>query len=275
MKKYCIIIFGAFFLICCSKKQKIVESKLTLELVNKEINYVEIDSNLLLRSENKTFVELKSYTIDERKKAYNELTFRIKNSTNKKYLFALQTDNFEFTGNLNDFKKYAIGKGYNLSNIFFNIESVRNKKSNILKTSFFKDLGKNDSLTIYLKKYQDIQKSIFKDLTIPINIVNYEDYGNEPSPERLFVIYPGEYKTFKKRFYLPILLEKDHNEKLEFEALIIPPNESYNFSLALFSEKQFILRTLHDYQKKEIKDNGYEIFDGILVSNSVPLKLRK
>ena len=56
-----------------------------------------------------------------------------------------------------------------------------------------------------------------------------------------------------------------------YDALIIPSQNTYDFSIGICQKKEFIWNSLLDYQKKEIKDNGYEIFDGVIVSNKVPL----
>jgi hypothetical protein len=276
-----LFIFLSIIIYSCNDAKKTVSSikkpELKLEILNNEMYYADIDSTLLLGSENKSTSDIKSYSIQERKKAYNELTFKITNTTNKNYLFALKTNDFLYVNDLESFEKSFSNQDMGFSCTFFSITKPNSKKSGIttVYTNFNPNANKNDSLSIYFRKHIEIQENISNDVNTHINIPNYQDFNDEPSADHLFVIHSGEYKTFKRKFYLPIFLEKDRNSNFLFNALVIPPNEDYSFNLAIILKKQFILRTLHDYQKKEIKDNGYEIFDGILVSNSVPLKLRK
>ena len=144
---------------------------------------------------------------------------------------------------------------------------IINKKSNIKKqinSSYsWPTLFENDSLNIYYKIQTQIGNKIFKD--------NYSNFFDEININHSFVLYPGEYKIFKRKLYLPIYKEKNFNKEFIFNSLILNKNEIYDFSLGISANKKDIWNKLEDYQKKEIEDNNYEIFDGILISNKIPL----
>ena len=266
------MLISIFFISCTSKKQ-LVNKDISLELLNNEVYYTFIDSNLLLNNEKKYYEDLKKYNEEEREKAYNLLTFKIVNNSDKKYLFIVNTEKFWFIGNSNLFKKNLnIDKKVSIYNMCMLIDNKENNKNEI-QTSFREnELLKNDSIKIYSK--------IFEKITKKIDNNNYSEFSNKSMDvyggnhyKNSFVIYPGEYKIFKTKLCLPIYEEKDKN--LNLNALIIPPQNSYEFSLGICQKKDFIWNSLLDYQKKEIKDNHFEIFDGVLVSNKVPLKMTK
>lgn len=274
MKIRVTIIMALLLAGCCNKKQ-VVGKNVSLELLNNEIHYIAIDSNLLLNNENRVYEDLKSYTEVERKQAYNLLTFKLVNNSNKKYFFILNTENLLFMGNSKHFQKYFFAdKTKCLLKTFFLIDNRESIKNDIVTSYKENDLYKNDSNKVYSDIFQKISK--FK------NENNYQEFENKAmNPyggnhySNSFVIYPGEYKIFKTKLYLPIYEEKDKNFELNYSALIIPPQNIYDFSIGIGQERDFIWNSLLDYQRKEIQDNGYEIFDGVLVSNKVPLKLIK
>lgn len=269
MKKI-FFLLSSFFLINCNQPKRIANNEgISLELLNKEVYYVNIDSNLILKSEGMDYEMLKSYTNDERKKAKNIITYKIVNNSKMKICFVLNSKQLDYAGdNSQDFLNDIEIDSISPRRTTYIIDNVNFPKGNKIRDVITWNYPYNiDSLKIYFKKYQ--QLGYIK------NHDDYEDIGDIDSVENLIFLNAGEYKIFKKVLYLPIFNEKDHNPDLTFGALVINPNYKYNFSLAIESDKTFLSGTLPEYKLKEIKDNGYEIFDGKLLSNKIPLILKK
>ena len=266
MKTKTILIITIFSLICCSRKKDDNDGKVSLKLLNSEVNYIEIDSNLLLNSEVEKFKNIKSYTNIEREKASTILTYKIVNNSNKKYFFVLDTDIIDYFGNSTNFIFSHNNDSISIRKMCFLIDNakIKNDITNDIITG-----GKfnydDDSLNIYYKKYLDIQHK-----KATSNSIKGED---KLTLKNSFVIYPGEYKVFKQKIHLPIYIEKDSNPYLNFASIIIKPKNNYDFRLAISAKKDFIWNSLSKYKRNEILDNGYEIFDGCIISNKVPLKI--
>ena len=242
--------------------------KVHLEILNSEVHYVAIDSTDLLASEIANFTNIRGYTKEERLKACNVLTFKLTNNSNKKYYFVLDTNEMDFFQSRSEFLKKGQPKdSISIRRMCYLIDDITSIDK-MITTCYNSELKfQNDSLNIYITKYMQIEGKINRD--------NYQYFADEASVNHSFVIYPGEYKIFRKKLFLPIDLEKDKNHFLSFSALILSPQYQYDFSLAISANKKDIWKSLHDYQRKEIEDNGYEIFDGTILSNKVPLKLKK
>jgi hypothetical protein len=258
-------------LLSCSNYIK-NKKDLSLELLNSEVHYVDIDSSSLLNSEFKSYEKLVNYTEEQRKNAYNLLTYKIINNSKKKYYLVLNTEDFSFCGNSNFFKNSLKNDSITITSMCYFIDNPSNNKQEVaISTNFFN--SKNDSINIYKKKYIEINNNINKDLNFSINKKNYDDYNNQPFFNSILIIHPGQYRVFQKKIYLPIDREKDHNFNLDFNALIIKTEGDKYFSLGFYSNKKFILESLNEYQLKEIQENDSEIFDGLIISNKVPLKI--
>ena len=213
---------------------------------------------------------LKSYTDEERKKAKNIITYKIGNNTKKKICFVINNNQMDFNGcNSIDFLKKKEFDSISPRWTTFILDNTKfPNQNNILEIlSVQNEKVSSDSLDVFSEKYRQIENNM--------NSVYYKNIGDFDSLESLIFLNPGEYKIFKKTLFLPIHLEKDQNFVLNFAALVINPKYKYDFSLAIASNREFLKGTLPEYKLKEIKDNGYEIFDGKLLSNKVPLILKK
>lgn len=267
MKAKIILIVTAISIISCSKRECTNNGNVSLELINNEINYINIDSSLLLKSEGKQFKDLYSYTNLERKKARNTLIYKLTNNSNKKYYFTIDTDIIDFFGNSFNFNYFNKKDSISIRRMCFLIDNNKAKNYDINYAYSGGRFNYNDdSLNIYFRKYLDIESKI---------AISKSLKQDELTVKNSFVIYSGEYKIFKVNLYLPIYLEKYNSHELNFASLIIDPKNEYSFRLGIYAKKDFIWNSLPDYKRKEIIDNGYEIFDGVILSNKVPLKMTK
>lgn len=250
--------------VSCSETIKKEKGKVELKLLNQEVQYVAIDTSDLVQSEMKDFESLRTYSDEERKAACNVITFKLVNNSDKKYFFVLDMNDIDFFGSSAKFKS---GRNDSIAvrRMCYLVDNKTVKDKSVQRTycsSVFRKF-KNDSMNIYVKRYMQIEGKI--------NMDNYQSFADEASVNHSFVIYPGEYKIFKRKLFLPIDVEKDKNPFFSFSALILSPQYQYDFTLAISASKKDIWKTLHEEQREEIKDNGYEIFDGVIMSNKIPL----
>lgn len=280
MKKNIIPLIVFALLISCTNK-KVDENNTTgsvnLELINNEINYTGI-SSLSIIDNDTLYDEVKNYSNEERKKAFNLLTFKIVNNTNRKYYFNFDPTEFMYFGTSGTFIEESKAKDAgSLNSIGLVFDNKNDNGDGIVWFSGRTINSKDVENLVYLKKYVEMNESMIQD--------NYEDFGNigkgisnykvGNSHSNSFVLHPGEYKIFKKKLFLPIFKEKGRTPDLGWEALKIPTNGDFDFSIGICFNKAYISNNLLDYQKKEIEDNGYEIFDGIMQSNKVPVVIKK
>lgn len=85
-----------------------------------------------------------------------------------------------------------------------------------------------------------------------------------------FIIYPNETKFFTTIINLPF-----RNYKYNYIPwyTLIDKNKTYQAGLTLFNVAKETSKYLTPDLKKEIEENGYEIFDGVIQSNKVPVKM--
>lgn len=86
------------------------------------------------------------------------------------------------------------------------------------------------------------------------------------------VIHPKESKFFTFYKTLPYFLEDNFETRYKYS---FKENEKYYFQVSLKNDAQRLTKYLNENQKKEIEQNGYSIFDGIIKSNKIPIKFIK
>ena len=176
-------------------------------------------------------------------------------------------DEFDFYGNSPIFKVPYKNDSISIRRMCFLIANKNGKRKQIYSSYSFPSQFESDSMNIYYAKQLQIESKIFKD--------KYNSFFDEVNTNNSFVLCPGEYKIFKRKLYLPIYVEKDYNKNFIFNALILNSNDVYDFSIGISTCKNDIWSSLQDYQRKEIEDNKYEIYDGVITSNKIPLLVKK
>jgi hypothetical protein len=269
MKKIINIAMVCILFCSCQKNKKNIDVQMkdaiTLELITKEMYFVAIDSNLLTQKRGYEFNEPKKYNDIERVKAENIVTYKITNHSQQKYCFSIDTNSFQYFTNLD-----------------MNVNSCKNDSISIRRMCYFVDdkinheikvqsvlitPPENGAMTSFKQEYYNILGNFNKSRIVDLEYLL--------TTENLIFINPGEYKIFKAKLSLPIDLEKQNSFSSNFHTLLLDPKANYNFRLGIYSKRNFITENLPKYKQKEIKDNGYEIFDGFITSNSVPLKSKK
>lgn len=85
------------------------------------------------------------------------------------------------------------------------------------------------------------------------------------------VIHPGETRFFMYYKTMPIFLENtDSYYMYKFNS-----NENYYFQMSLKNNSKELQKRITSNQAKEIQENGYTLFDGIIRSNKVPINFVK
>lgn len=248
------IVFIALYS-CNSTAQR--KNALELEIISKSVYYVPIDTINLMH--NKV-----AYTNEERSKACNELIYIVRNNTDKKYFFALKTNELGYYGSTLDFNSRS-NKDMFLESVTCLIDNKTTGK-NIRFVQHDNLNSLDDSLRIYSSKKASH--------SLKLRNYRYKDYYEEFFANNTFVLHPGEYKIIKTTICLPLITDKDSDPDFFSTALLLSPSLSYKFSLAISIDKESIRKELPDYLIKEINDNGYEIFGGKLISNSIPIVVR-
>lgn len=248
------------FFNCTSKK-----SEVKLELLNDEVHYVNLDS-LTLNNVRGDYLE------NEKKLAKNIITFKITNNTDKKYLFTINPNNLiNFSFNSIGVKSKNELKDNSSGFIYFDLKDNKGKAIFSKVGSNYKPKMGQEKALMLLKNKNLIRKVEEKKFNELGNKVDYIIYNN--FIDKSFVLSSGDSKTIKILLYLPIITETNNELDNFFEILYLDKLKKYSFKLLFFNDKSVVEGLLQDYQKKELKENGVEIFHGKLVSNEVPVKM--
>ena len=92
--------------------------------------------------------------------------------------------------------------------------------------------------------------------------------------ENLITLQPNESRIFRSVVYLPILNDRNNSLIGDYSFIFLDSKKEYDFRLGFKQDKKMIFDFLNKDQLNELNKNGYEIFDGILISNSVKLKCK-
>jgi hypothetical protein len=192
----------------------------------------------------------------------NILNYKITNISDKKYFIMLNENN---AGTLEkDFYNEALGrKKSNLNSIDFSMyknDSVLDGNSTKLESMCGNGFE--------LMKVKELD-SIINDFLIT-NRINkrYEiKYLNDVDNSlQGYFLHPGETKYFTSIINLPYR----NNQKWVSNIDNLKPNQG---SISLKNDSVFTKSIIDQNLKREIKENGYVLFDGIIYSNRVPVKL--
>src|SRR5690606_19898410 len=163
-----ILIFVIFLgLLSCREKE---QNQVTLEILNSEVFYIGVDD-----FHNKTY-----YSPVEKEMACNIIYYKIQNKTNKKYIFALNTNEIEYFGNSKSFIESAQNE-ISMPFVASLLDAIEHDKS-ILITNSDSYKVKNDSLQIYFDKRLEIDQRNYDE--------TYSNIQDENIKNHSFVIHP-------------------------------------------------------------------------------------
>lgn len=249
MKK--IVLLLSLTILSCQNK-----SDIELTLLNKDIvciNKMDYEKRFHVKDyfENKIYDSLSK----------NLVNYKLTNNSDKKYFFVLDEDYPETIEN-DSFMKYLNKDKLKLrSKISFNLyrnDSIINGCSTLLASSSNNPSLANESYndSVFLSHAREKQTYSTKAVSTLFR----------KTLQKGFVLYPGETKYFTTLIHLPY--RKDKEEWFSF----IDSKVNYA-SLTLINIANETKEQLSKNQAKEIKENGYTIFDGVIQSNKVPVKL--
>lgn len=129
-----------------------------------------------------------------------------------------------------------------------------------------KEVNQNctDYTNIYLKALKKYKK-LDVEMRNVMDVYNFVNHG--------IVLLPGETKSFYLEVTLPIIKEyvaECSSMSIYYDS--IPDNS--RFRLRYDCDAKALKAALPQYLKEELDRNGYEIFDGEIVTESIPLKKR-
>ncbi|THD29699.1 MAG: hypothetical protein DI588_18445 [Flavobacterium johnsoniae] len=255
------IVLFLLFISCTQKKDD-----LDLVLLNSEVVCIENLDFDVQKINEKDYLNNIEYDSLSR----NILNYKLTNNSDKKYFIYLNENKLNVIENdvyLNPHFSNRLGKENGISFNLYKNDSIINGKITLTtgganyenKLEYYKS-------PIYRQNYLD---SLFIE-----NIKNRKLYKTEhPSilcREILYntlVIYPGETKYFTSIVNLP--LRKDDTNWVS-NVNELKPNLA---SITLVNRAKYTKQYLSENQKKEIEQNEYVIFDGIIQSNKVPIKM--
>ena len=255
-----IIFMFSIFLISCDNKEK---EELELTILNDSISCV---NNL---NYEKIYFGNKRYD-----KLYDSLStsvikYKLHNNTNKKYFIVF---NSNFLNNYDELfynsKDTISNKLQSVNSISFSLYSnynVKGEYSNYYNanpflnaTNFFNYIMQSDSLSLYrFKKSMNI-KNTYSSRNLNEIITNG------------FVLYPNETKYFSSIINLPL---RDYKLGIPCWNTLLEKNRNYRCGLTVYNSEKEIKQFLSPDLKKEIEENGYIIFNGVIQSNKIPVKL--
>ena len=252
MKNLFILIFLILAFISCGKNN----NDLKIDLLTNEVICVDNIKNL-------DFLE----THYQPNKEYDSLSknilhYRITNNSDKKYFIMFNENSL---GTLErDLYREALGKKNfsPLNSLDFSLY----KNDSIVDGSSTKAEIFCGTSSIFAAKQRDslidhfLKENKLKDTYVLKRI----DFPNESL--QAFVIHPGETKYFTSILNLPY---RD-NQKWMSNIDKRKPNQG---SISLKNDSTFTKSIITANQKKEIKENGYVLFQGKIYSNRVPVKL--
>jgi hypothetical protein len=195
----------------------------------------------------------------------NILRYKITNISNKKYFIMLNENNL---GTLEpDLYREALGKkGYSIPNA---VALSLYKNNSILNGSStrFENMCGNDIERRNIKELDTIvNKFLIKNRVVRTYKLEYINDIDESMQG--YFLQPGETKYFTSVTNLPYRNSHKWFSNIDKKK----PNLA---SLSLKNDSVFTNKRISQDRKKEIKENSYTLFDGIIYSNKVPVKLIK
>lgn len=246
MKYLCLVI-----LITCFKFDSFeTQNQLEIELINKEVYYINLDS------------EIEQYQNEKKKElSYNLIELKLRNVSGKKMLLFINPNKIDFSndGFYTDILKYL----YHGHLIEFEGKS---KRVNNILTSFSTnpeglEFKENHEYNLRQMKYKSIGLAESEKTAYTL----YEQFS--------LVLGINETKTFYFALHLPIIEESNPN-LLQNPVRYSKLEESFDFKFVYQASADSIYKHLPNFVKEELKENEVEIFNGTVYSNSVKLKER-
>jgi len=254
MKKMIFLSLSCFVLFSCQKnKQDLKLELLTNEIVCVEDVYMD-DFREVFYKPNAEYDSLSK----------NLLRYKITNISDKKYFIMLNEDNLGTVER--DLYREALGrKDYAYNSIGFSmykkdsiLDGSSTRAENMCGNGF--ELMKIEELDTIVSKFLRKNRIFRKYQLEYVNDIDESLQG--------YFLHPGETKYFTSVINLPY-----RNSQMWFSN--IDKKKPNLGSLSLKNDSVFTNKRLSQDRKKEIKENGYVLFDGIIYSNKVPVKLIK
>jgi hypothetical protein len=251
MRKYIILA-----LLCISCNAKSEKKDLKLELLTNELFCVENFKTYQFMGPN--YFPNKEYDSLSR----NILNYRITNVSDKKYYIMLNENSIGTQEP--DYYNEAIGR--TKTNVLNLISFSLYKNNTILDGRSTRAEG---SCVPRYETNPSYVESLFANFIIKNRIdPSYEIKSTDVRDDSLqdFFLQPGETKYFTSSINLPYR----NNTKWVTNIDSIKPDQG---SFSLRNDSIYTKSIISKNRKKEIKENGYVLFDGIIYSNRVPVKL--
>ncbi|RKR05303.1 hypothetical protein C8C83_4644 [Flavobacterium sp. 90] len=252
MRKVICLSFLFLMLFSCEKNKK----DLKLELLTNEVVCAENvhmnDFREVFYKPNKQYDSLSK----------NILHYKITNISDKKYFIMLNENNLGTVER--DLYREALGrKDYTYNSIGFSmykndsiLDGSSTRAENMCGNGF--ELMKIKELDTIVSKFLRKNRVFRKYQLEYVNDIDESLQG--------YFLQPGETKYFTSVMNLPY-----RNSQMWFSN--IEKKKPNLGSLSLKNDSVFTNKKLSQDRKKEIKENGYVLFDGIIYSNKIPVKL--
>lgn len=253
MKNLLLSISLAFILLSCKKDNK---KDLKIELLTNEIVCVD---------------NLKSYDYIETRyrpnKEYDSLSknilhYRITNNSDKKYFIMFNENSI---GTLErDLYREALGKkGFSpLNSLDFSLY----KNDSVLDGHSTRAEIFCGTMTGFEIQQREARIDDFLKKNKLDSFYTFKEIGFRDGSLQGFVLYPQQTKYFTSIINLPYRDDQRWFSNIEK----LKPNQG---SISLRNDSIFTKSKITEDQKREIKENGYVLFDGKIYSNRVPVKL--
>lgn len=253
MKKIICLSFCLITLFSCTHKEK---EDLKLELLTNQVVCVE---NINKHDYYEAFYQ-PNKIYDSLSK--NILHYKITNISDKKYFIMLNQDNLGTVER--DLYREALGKKkYNQNEIGFSLyknDSVLDGNSTIAE-----EMCGNGFELMKIKELKGIVDKFLVENRINIRYkIEYLNLINDTLQG--YYLQPGETKYFTSIINLPYRKDQQWFSNIDVKK----PNLG---SLSLQNDTIITKRRMSEDDRKNIKENGYVLFDGIVYSNKIPVKL--
>jgi hypothetical protein len=230
----CLILFP-----CCTKKEDLTLEVLNTKVLSRsDINKENIDD----------IIHLDDYL--RNRITVNKIDVKITNNGTKKYAFFIS-------------KVFDQPENDRPENICFNVfkenEILKPIKASSTTYDFYYRMGVHQVQRILLKK--ELNEVYLKE-NISLEKIDFQDNMS------FVVIHPGESKFFSYYKTLPVY-QDDYGSYYYYK---FNPNEAFYFQISLKHTSEISKKYFTTNQRKEIKANGYTIFNGVLNSKKVPIE---
>lgn len=256
MKKILLVLIIYLFLSGCNQSNNTIDLELTL--LNDSVHCLtglSFDNNDYFQ-----YLEQEDY----RNKSRNIIKYKLENKSSSKYLIVLNNRDFQVLDERN-YLGHPMPQNNNISFNIYSKDSVDGRQYQLGHVydprntfhEFKKHLDFNDSIFMDdLRKKQHIK-------------YGYSDKWYANINKNYILINPGETKYFTTVINLPLRSPFDNLKWMT----IIDSKKEYMAGIALTNNAEEIIKYLNEDTLLEIKENGYRVFDGVIRSNKIPVKL--